>query len=132
MTQLNATLLPKFTSVSSLRYKTASLIKEMKEDKKPVILLRGSDAVGVIIPPEMYENLVKLAENTEAGKKIPRRLWPKEYIQKYDIKSLWKLNLDSNWRLIYTITGTQAQLFLIYLEYMKHKEYDRKFHYKTS
>lgn len=74
----------------------------------------------------------KLAENTEAGRKIPRRLWPKEYIQKYDIKSLWKLNLDSNWRLIYTITGTQAQLFLIYLECMKHKEYDRKFGYKRS
>ena len=65
MTQLNATLLPKFTTVSSLRYKTASLIKEMKEDKKPVILLRGSSTVGVIIPPEMYENLVKLAQDTE-------------------------------------------------------------------
>jgi len=65
MAELNVSLLPRFTTVSSLRYKTASLIKQLKEDGKPVILLRGSNTVGVIIPPEMYENLVKLAENTE-------------------------------------------------------------------
>ena len=65
MADLNLSLLPKFTSVSSLRYKTASLIKELQEDRKPVILLRGSNTVGVIIPPEMYENLVKLAQDTE-------------------------------------------------------------------
>ena len=74
----------------------------------------------------------KLAENTEAGRKIQHRLWPKEYIRKYDLKSLWKLNLDSNWRLIYSITGNQAQLFLIYIECMNHKEYGRKFGYKTG
>ena len=74
----------------------------------------------------------KLAENREAGKKIPRKLWPKEYIIRHDITNLWKLNLDSFWRLIYTITGNQVDLFLIYLEYLNHKEYDRKFNYKTS
>jgi len=47
----------------------------------------------------------KLAESPEAGKKIPRKLWPKEYIQKYGVNNLWKYNLDQNWRLIYTITG---------------------------
>ena len=65
MADLNLSLLPKFTTVSSLRYKTASLIKQLKEERRPVILLRGSSPVGVIIPPEMYENLVNLAENTE-------------------------------------------------------------------
>ena len=74
----------------------------------------------------------KLAENTEAGRKIPHRLWPREYIHKYGVTNLWKINLDSNWRLVYTITGQQVSLFLIYLEYMTHKEYDRKFGYKTS
>jgi addiction module RelE/StbE family toxin len=71
----------------------------------------------------------KLYLNKEAGKKIPRKLWPKEYIKKYDIKNLWKYNLDSCWRLLYTITGNEINLFLIYLEYLNHKEYDRKFNY---
>ncbi len=74
----------------------------------------------------------KLAGNREAGKKIPKKLWPKEYIQKYGITNLWKYNLDSYWRLTYTITGNEVDLFLIYLERMAHKEYDRKFGYKTS
>lgn len=74
----------------------------------------------------------KLAINREAGKKISRKKWPAEYIQKHDITNLWKINLDSYWRLVYTITGTEVKMFLIYLEYLNHKEYDRKFNYKTS
>lgn len=74
----------------------------------------------------------KLAENTEAGRKIPRPLWPKDYCEKYDVRNLWKINLDSNWRLVYTITGNQAELFLIYLECLKHKDYERKFKYKRT
>ncbi len=73
----------------------------------------------------------KLAENTEAGKKIPKKLWPKDYIQKYGLNNLWKFNLDQNWRLTYTITGNQVNLFLIYLEYPDHKKYSRKFGYKN-
>ncbi|MBI4044827.1 MAG: type II toxin-antitoxin system RelE/ParE family toxin [Candidatus Diapherotrites archaeon] len=74
----------------------------------------------------------KLALNREAGKKIPHKQWPREYIDKHDVTNLWKLNLDSYWRLVYTITGTEVSMFLIYLEYLNHKEYDRKFKYKTS
>ncbi len=72
----------------------------------------------------------KLAENTEAGKKIPKKQWPKEYIQKYGVNNLWKYNLDQNWRLIYTAASNQVNLFLIYLEYTDHKKYNRKFRYK--
>lgn len=74
----------------------------------------------------------KLAENREAGKKIPRKKWPKEYIQKYNINNLWKYKLDSYWRLVYTITRDEVDFFLIYMEFMDHKKYDRKFKYKTS
>ncbi len=38
----------------------------------------------------------KLAENSEAGKKIPKKIWPKEYVQKYGVNNLWKYNLDQN------------------------------------
>lgn len=65
MAELNTSLLPNFTTVSALRYKTASLIKQLKEDRKPLVLLRGSNTVGVIITPEMFENLVKLAQDSE-------------------------------------------------------------------
>lgn len=73
-----------------------------------------------------------LAEDREAGKKIPRKKWPKEYIQKYNINNLWRYKLDSYWRLVYTIMAGEIDFFLIYLEYIDHKKYDRKFGYKTS
>ncbi|MDO8537897.1 MAG: type II toxin-antitoxin system RelE/ParE family toxin [archaeon] len=73
-----------------------------------------------------------LSVDRESGTKIPRRLWPKEYIIRHDVKNLWKYKLDSFWRLVYTITGNEVNFFVIYLEYMDHKSYDRKFGYKTS
>ena len=39
----------------------------------------------------------KLAVDREAGVKIPKKLWPKEYVLKYDVTTLWKYNLGSYW-----------------------------------
>ena len=72
---------------------------------------------------------IKLSCDLNSGTQISRKLWPEEYVQKFDVKNLWKINLDSNWRLVYTITGFKIDLFLIYLEYMSHKDYNRKFKY---
>ena len=71
-----------------------------------------------------------LSSDREAGRKIMRALWPREYMQKYDVTNLWKYNLDSYWRLIYTITGTEIDMFLICLDFMPHPEYDKKFGYR--
>jgi len=73
-----------------------------------------------------------LRKNPTCGIKIPKNLWPKEYVTEYGVNNLWKLNLDSYWRMIYTIVGDQAQLIGIILEVLDHKKYDRKFGYKTS
>ncbi len=109
-------------------------IRYSKEFSKDYVKLRKKTDKGNSEATYLLDIISKatarLAENIEAGKKIPRKLWPKEYIQKYDITNLWKYNLDSYWRLIYTIRGNQADLFLIYLEYMDHKKYDRKFKYR--
>ena len=37
------------------------------------------------------------------GIKIPRSVWPKVYLQKYSVTNLWKYDLPTGWRLIYTI-----------------------------
>ena len=44
-----------------------------------------------------------LKKNPMCGVKIPRKLWPKGYIKKYQIKNLWKYDLPDGWRLIYSI-----------------------------
>ena len=79
----------------------------------------------------LIENATKdLSADREAGIKVPRKLWPREYVQKYGITNLWKYNLDSYWRLTYTLTGDAVKMYLIYLEYLPHTEYERRFGYQ--
>lgn len=70
-----------------------------------------------------------ICQNPFCGIQIPKNLIPKEYLQKYQIKNIWKYNLPNAWRLIYSLKGTQLYIISIVLEWMDHKEYERRFKY---
>jgi len=63
---------------------------------------------------------------------MPKERIPKEYVVKYGVENLWKLNLSSFWRMIYTVRGSKVEVISILLEVLDHKKYGRKFGYKTS
>lgn len=44
-----------------------------------------------------------LRDNPEYGIHIPKNKIAKGYLREYDITNLWKVNLSSAWRMIYTI-----------------------------
>ena len=73
--------------------------------------------------------LVNIEENAFCGIQLPKRLIPKEYLKKYDVKNLWKYNLPDAWRLIYSVEGKNLLVFSIILEWMDHKSYERRFGY---
>lgn len=85
--------------------------------------------------PQLYKfisrALDELKKNPECGIHIPKRLIPKVYIKKYRINNLWKYNLPGAWRLIYSIAGSEAEVVSIVLEWMSHREYERRFHYQN-
>lgn len=70
-----------------------------------------------------------LKKDPTCGTKIPRKLWPKIYIQKYKITNLWKYDLPNAWRLIYTIESDEIRIINIILEWFDHKEYEKRFKY---
>jgi Txe/YoeB family toxin of Txe-Axe toxin-antitoxin module len=71
-----------------------------------------------------------LQDNAFFGIQIPKRLIPKGYIFKYNVKNLWKYDLPQGWRLIYTITAeNEVQLISAILEWFNHPEYERRFNY---
>jgi len=70
-----------------------------------------------------------LKKNPRCGVKIPRKLWPKSYIKRYQLKNLWKYDLPDAWRLIYTIFEDKVVIINLILEWFPHKEYERKFRY---
>ncbi len=83
--------------------------------------------------PDLYSYLDHafddLKKDPGCGIKIPRKYWPKEYIKKYQIDNLWKIDLQDGWRLIYTIRANQVTVLTVVLEWFDHKEYERRFGY---
>jgi Txe/YoeB family toxin of Txe-Axe toxin-antitoxin module len=82
----------------------------------------------------LYDWIVRafqdLEKNAFCGVQISKKLIPKEYQQKYKIDNLWKYDLPNAWRLIYTIANSKICILSIILEWMSHKDYERRFNYK--
>lgn len=70
-----------------------------------------------------------LKENPMSGVRVPNDLIPKEYIKRYEVTNLWKYNLPNAWRLTYTLSGDSVKIVSVILEWMSHKEYERRFGY---
>lgn len=70
-----------------------------------------------------------IEENAFCGIQIPKKLIPKEYTQKYNIKNLWKYNLPDAWRLLYSIENQEIAIVSIILEWIGHKTYKKRFKY---
>ena len=73
--------------------------------------------------------LVILKEDYTCGILIPRRLIPNSYIKKYGIDNLWKYDLPSGWRLLYSVKAEEIVILAIVLEWLPHKKYERRFNY---
>ncbi|MDP7457973.1 MAG: hypothetical protein QGH47_04560 [Candidatus Woesearchaeota archaeon] len=70
-----------------------------------------------------------IKKNPTCGTKIVKKLWPKQYIQKYGITNLWKYDLPSAWRVMYTIETDEIRIMSIILEWFDHKAYEKRFKY---
>ncbi|MDP2666323.1 MAG: type II toxin-antitoxin system RelE/ParE family toxin [Candidatus Diapherotrites archaeon] len=72
---------------------------------------------------------IDLKENPIGGIKVPKKLWPKEYVVKYRITNLFKYDLPNGWRLLYFLRGNDLEVLAIILEWLSHKDYERRFGY---
>jgi len=70
-----------------------------------------------------------IAQNAFCGTQVPKRLMPKEYTKKYEITNLWKYDLPKAWRLLYSVGKDEVLVISIILEWLDHKEYERRFNY---
>ena len=73
--------------------------------------------------------LADIQQNAFCGIQVPKNLMPREYVKKYGIKNLWKYNLPNAWRLLYSIEGHAIKIISIVLEWLSHKQCERKFKY---
>lgn len=82
---------------------------------------------------QLYENINKaisaLKQNPFCGIQIPKKLIPAAYLKIYTIDNLWKYNLPSAWRLLYSVTQNELKIISVILAWMSHKNYERRFGY---
>jgi hypothetical protein len=74
--------------------------------------------------------LIKI--NPHYGDPIGKDKIPKEYLQKYAVKNLFRVELPAFWRMLYTLTDGESEVEIIafVLDVIDHKDYDKKFGYK--
>ncbi len=82
---------------------------------------------------QLYKYICRAVDDLKlsfsCGIKIPKKLWPYEYIKNYSITNLWKYDLPNGWRLVYTIEADEIKIMSIILEWFDHKNYERRFGY---
>ncbi|MCC7570859.1 hypothetical protein KO465_05960 [Candidatus Micrarchaeota archaeon] len=75
-------------------------------------------------------DLIKV--NCHYGDPVPKKLIPKEYIEKYGIKNLFRVELPNYWRMLYSLVDGENQIEIIafVLDISDHDAYNKKFGYK--
>ena len=70
--------------------------------------------------------------NPHYGDPIAKRLIPVEYIQKYGVTNLFRVELPAFWRMLYTLTDGESEVEIIsfVLDIINHDAYDKKFGYQ--
>jgi hypothetical protein len=105
--------------------------------RKPLCVKASKEAAAFISSLKVGSYLLKIVNsgldvlkgNIFAGERIERRKFPKYYVQKYGVNNLYKFNLDSRTRLIYTLVADESGVAVVVLEVLDHKKYDERFGY---
>lgn len=87
---------------------------------------RGEDRRLLIYLKQALKNI---EEDAYCGILIPKRLIPQSYIKKFRIDNLRKYNLPKGWRLLYSVEKEEITIIALILEWMDHKDYERRFNY---
>jgi len=68
------------------------------------------------------------------GDPIAKNLIPKQYIKKYEISNLFRIELPNYWRMLYTLRDgeTEIEIIAFVLDIFDHIEYNKKFDYKKK
>ena len=110
--------------------KMKSHIKFAEEKlKKTLIKLKTSKTEDQKLYKWINRALDDIEEDAFCATQVPKKLIPKVYIDKYGIDNLWKYDLPSGWRLLYSVANSDVIVLAIIIEWFSHKEYERKFKY---
>jgi len=106
-------------------------IVKFADDKirKAFLELKDSDDFDRKLHEWIQRAINDIEENASCGLQVKKKQIPKEYIKKFGISNLWIYDLPKGWRLMYSISANEVQIITILLEWLDHKEYEKRFKY---
>ncbi len=87
-----------------------------------------------MILDSINDKLEFIKQDIHYANPIAKNLIPKEYIIKYEITNLFRVELPNFWRMLYTLTNidTQDEIIVFILDIIDHKTYNKKFGYRDK
>ncbi len=86
-----------------------------------------------MILKSVNQKIELIKANPHYGDGIPKKLIPEEYIVKYEVKNLFRVELPNFWRMLYTLTAEgNIEIIAFVLDIIDHKAYDKKFGYRKK
>jgi len=92
----------------------------------------GSSKNERIILRAIKQKVDLIKANRSYGDPISKKLIPSEYVKKYGITNLFRVELPNFWKMLYTLKTEENQIEIIafVLDIFNHKRYNKRFKYK--
>lgn len=110
----------------------------LSDEAEEVYRYLNEHAEGSKIERSILNSIKKKVElvkaNPHYGDPISKKMIPAEYIEKYGITNLFRVELSNYWRMLYTLTdgGSVVEIIAFILDIVDHETYDNKFGYKKK
>ncbi|MEI6293165.1 MAG: hypothetical protein WCP36_05755 [Methanomicrobiales archaeon] len=100
-----------------------------EEIKQQYTILENGSSEEKVLFSLLNKSIDSLFANVFCGIQIPKKQIPKKYLKTYKITNLWKLNISSSYRLVYSVASADDGTIAVVIEWFDHKEYERRFNY---
>jgi len=110
------------------------LSKDAEEIYKHLIEKAPNSKTERTILNALKKKIEIIKSNPHYGDPIAKSLIPKEYINKFKISNLFRVELPDYWRMLYTLKDgeTKIQIIAFVIDILNHPTYNKKFKYKKK
>ncbi len=95
-------------------------------------LLGSNSKSAKMLSKAITQKIDFIKNNKHYGHPIAKILIPTEYVEKYKVNHLFRVELPLFWRMLYFLSkdGSEIEIIAFVLDIVDHKKYNKKFKYK--
>lgn len=118
--------------MNSMKRVSVRLTPEAEEAYEYLISKASDSKQEETILNAFHQKIELIKNDVHYGNPVSKRLIPSEYKTKYGVKNLFRVELPSFWRMLYTLTAGDSgvETLVIVIDIIDHKKYDKVFGYK--